>query len=162
MRGVLHLLLEQQQLSDGSPLTKKVCVKCVTDMEFDEADDSGKFRTTIEVIHRDYAAAGMDVPLLLLHNARGVDTCPFDPKLPGVICISGFSTDMLSEIMDMLGTGDIRVPTAQGVSEVRTVYLLLLSNACKRAPGMKLHQLDASVRYTVCFYYQIRSNVLLE
>ena len=115
MRGVLELLVGKQQV------IKKTCVYCVTDMQFDAADVSGEFRTTIEVVHRNYKAAHMDVPLLLLHNARGVDACPFDPKLPGVICVSGFSTDMLKEIMVMLGTGDIKVPAAQGVSEAPVI-----------------------------------------
>lgn len=86
-----------------------------TDMQFDHADGGGGYGSNLDAMEREYAAAGICMPLLVLWNMRGLygGAVAAQESRRNVVMLSGFNADLVEEFLGMLGSGkfkDVHVP----------------------------------------------------
>ena len=83
---------------------------CFSDMEFDQAADTGNWKTDLELIRSKYARAGYEVPTIVFWNLRDSGSKPASFEEPGVVMLSGFSAGMLKAFLEFR-LEDVRAPT---------------------------------------------------
>jgi hypothetical protein len=86
-----------------------------TDMQFDQADDGRIYESNLDVMQRKYASAGIDMPLIIFWNLRGVsgNLAAAQPMRKNVVMLSGFSVDLFHDFLSMLKSGkfhDVQIP----------------------------------------------------
>ena len=79
-------------------------------MEFDEAANTGNWKTDLELIRSKYARSGYEVPTIVFWNLRDSGSKPASFEEPGVVMLSGFSAGMLKAFLEFR-LEDARAPT---------------------------------------------------
>ena len=96
--AVLDLILKV--LKEGN-LPQEDCpdsILIVSDMQVNQANRSGK--TLVKDAQKRFADAGYKCPVLILWNVNASETTPATPYQEGVMCVSGYSENMLRMILD--------------------------------------------------------------
>ena len=95
---VLDLVMDVIESGD---LKQKDCpqsILVVSDMQVDQADRSGN--TMVEHAQKRFTDKGFKAPVIILWNVNASGTTPVTPYQEGVMCISGYSENMLRMILD--------------------------------------------------------------
>jgi hypothetical protein len=76
-----------------------------TDMQFDCADCA---RTNYELVEQEFAQGRTPMPLIVFWNIRGDtmgNSLPVEAGKRDVVCLSGYSADLMQDFFAMLGSG---------------------------------------------------------
>lgn len=99
--AVFRMLLDEAVRYKLSPeqMIKKVFV--FTDMQFDQANNAGRYGTGFNAVKALYDAAGFILPQIVFWNLRDTNcSFPVCKDTPGVALMSGFSSEMLKCFLD--------------------------------------------------------------
>ena len=102
LKLILPLAVENKLAKDD--MIKRLFV--FSDMEFDQSttfpgDLKGAWTTEHEKVAQAFAAAGYDVPEIVYWNLNGAQgSKPVQADWEGVVCVSGFSSNMLKSFME--------------------------------------------------------------
>ena len=100
--------LRRRKAEDPNANVKKPVLVVGTDMEFDEATQEGaiQYESNLDALERLYAAAGIEMPILVLWNMRGgISSAAAQPSRRNVVMLSGFNADLLQDFFGMLERG---------------------------------------------------------
>jgi hypothetical protein len=107
-QAVFDLMLQRarEHRLPASAMPKRLFV--ISDMQFDDADMGGGFKTNHQVIKHKYAAAGYSMPTIIYWNVRAnTKDFPVSHDERGVALVSGFSPAILKDLVD---TGEFSDP----------------------------------------------------
>lgn len=85
-----------------------------TDMQFDcaNAPGAGEYESNLDALERDYAAAGIRMPIIVLWNLKGSSSsaaaAAAQPSRKNVVMLSGYNAELVEEFFGMLGSGQFR------------------------------------------------------
>jgi len=101
MEGVFNLILD---VATECKLPQEALPKTLfvfTDMQFNEAKKANdKYTTIYDTAKAKFSAAGYELPTVVFWNLRSAESSfPVDKDAPGVVMVSGFSSDVLKALM---------------------------------------------------------------
>ena len=97
LEKVFQLVLGQALKHDVSPEEMPTDILILSDMQFDEADDSDS--TALKMIKDKYVDAGYEVPNIIFWNLNSYDGVPASFDEDGTALISGFSPSILKSVL---------------------------------------------------------------
>lgn len=118
MNGAMRtmLALMKQRYPEGT--SRRQILMVFTDMQFDAADQG---ITNFEVMERDFAAARVPMPMVVFWNIRGDllagDSLPVKAGKRNVVCLAGYSADLLQDFFSMLESGAFANNTSGAAEE---------------------------------------------
>jgi len=96
-----NMILERAQKHQLPPSAMPKRIFVISDMQFGEADQEGKFKTNHQVIKDKYKAAGYEMPQMIYWNVRSnTPGFPTDQDEIGVSLVSGFSPSILKLFLE--------------------------------------------------------------
>jgi hypothetical protein len=105
LEATFSLLLNTAKRESLSQLEMPTKILIISDMEFDEGTVSGS--TNLDMIKREYAAAGYEIPQLIFWNVAGrIGNIPSSAHESNVGLVSGFSPAILTSILQ----GEVKTP----------------------------------------------------
>jgi hypothetical protein len=102
---LMRMMLKLARSKYPNGTTRRQVLMVFTDMQFDCADCA---RTNYELVEQEFAQARMPMPLIVFWNIRGDTTGNSLPVKAGkrdVVCLSGYSADLMQDFFAMLGSG---------------------------------------------------------
>lgn len=107
-QAVFDLILQKAKDHKLPPSAMPKRLFVISDMQFDQADMGGAFKTNHQVIKKKYQQAGYPFPAIVYWNVRSnTKDFPVTQDATGVALVSGFSPSILKDLVD---TGEFSDP----------------------------------------------------